>query len=128
MSEHRFAGRAIAPPAGRLPTRPGVASATFADILLIIKQLGPKAAVQAHRIAHTLWNDLDRVATLRAEYRDVGKAGVFALARSDLLVATCGASRLAGAQSSCRSVQPPCFCAAAGTVRLSPRHGSADPL
>jgi hypothetical protein len=32
-------------------------------------------------------NDLDRVASLRAEYRDVGEAGVLAPARRDLLVA-----------------------------------------
>jgi hypothetical protein len=40
-----------------------------------------------------LRNDLDRVATLRAEYRDVGEAGVLTLSRSDLLVASSEAGR-----------------------------------
>jgi hypothetical protein len=57
-SERCFGGQAIAPPAGRVPTRPGVASATFADILLIIKQLGPKsgspgASDRAHALERT---------------------------------------------------------------------------
>ena len=42
------------------------------------------------------WNDLDRVATLRAEYRDIGEAGVLTLSRSDLLVATCGSRHAVG--------------------------------
>jgi hypothetical protein len=39
-------------------------------------------------------NDLDRVATLRAEYRDDAEAGVLARVGSDLLVATGRARRL----------------------------------
>ena len=38
-------------------------------------------------------NDLEPVATLRAEYRDVGEAGVLTLSRSDLLVANSEAGR-----------------------------------
>jgi hypothetical protein len=46
-----------------------------------------RATVPVARTINALWNDLDRVATLRAEYRDIGEAGVLALARSDLLFA-----------------------------------------
>jgi hypothetical protein len=38
-----------------------------------------------------LLNDRDRHATLRAECRDIGKAGVLGLAGNDLLVASCEA-------------------------------------
>ena len=37
-----------------------------------------------------LRNDVDHLATLRAEYRDQNKAGVVAHHRSDPLLATCG--------------------------------------
>lgn len=40
-----------------------------------------------------LRNDLDRVAALRAEYRDLGEAGVLAQGLSALLVANCASAR-----------------------------------
>jgi hypothetical protein len=45
--------------------------------------------VPVARTINALWNDLDHVATLRTEYRDIGEAGVLALAHSDLLFANC---------------------------------------
>jgi hypothetical protein len=52
-----------------------------------------------HEIRPTLWNDLDRPATLRAEYRNDIEVGGLALAPSVLLAANSEAGGLVGAGS-----------------------------